>query len=224
MTIKVRDFDLSIKSVADDGLFSGWASVYGNVDHDNEIVAAGAFTESLAARKAKGRKLPILWSHRVDQPLGVYDHVEDRDKGLYVEGRLLTEDVPKAREVHALLKNGVVDGLSIGYSVISSSYDEKTSVRTLTRLDLEEVSICMFPCNEEARIDAVKFKLAHGGLPTLPEFEKLLRESGFSKSQAAVVANRGLSHLLRSESGASANQTATSELLTALRGFSLPPI
>jgi hypothetical protein len=105
------------------------------------------------------------------------------------------------------MKAGAVTGLSIGYWVRESSFDEKTGIRTLTKLDLVEVSLVTFPANDDARVEAVKFKLAHGELPNIREFEKLLREAGFSKTQAAVVANHGLPHLLRSESeGAAAKE------------------
>lgn len=223
MTIRIRDFDLEVKAVSEDGFFSGYGSVFGVVDTYNEIVAAGAFIESLADRKAKGRKLPVLWQHQSNRPLGVYETVREDSKGLYVEGQLLTKDVALAREAHALMKAGAVSGLSIGYWTRDSSYDEKTGVRTLTKLDLEEVSIVTMPANEEARIDAIKMKLAHGGLPTLPEFERLLREAGFSRSQSAVIANRGLKHLL-TDVGDPANETAASDLVKALSGFSLPSI
>lgn len=219
--IKVRDFDFDLKAVSDDGKFSGYGSVFGVVDTYNEIVAANAFGASLADREAKGRKLPVLWQHQSDKPIGVYDVVREDAKGLYVEGRLLIKDVALAAETHALLKHGVVSGLSVGYWTRESSYDEKTGVRTLTRLDLEEVSIVSFPANDDARIDAVKFKLAHGGLPSLPEFERLLRDAGFSRTQAAVVANRGLKHLLSDPAGP-ATDTAARDLLEAIKGFSLP--
>ncbi|MGF9764116.1 HK97 family phage prohead protease [Microvirga sp. 0TCS3.31] len=221
--LKIRDFDLSIKAVKDDGLFSGYGSVFGVLDTYNEVVAPRAFEASLADLRAKGRKVPILWQHRTDQPLGVYDALEENTRGLLVDGRLLTDAVSQAREAHALMKAGAVTGLSIGYYVRESSYDEKTGVRTLTRLDLLEVSLVTFPANDAARVDAVKMKLAHGGLPTLPEFESFLREAGFSKSKAAVIATRGLKHLLhRSESGSAANEPDAKALLQHLQSFKLP--
>jgi len=223
MTLKIRDFDLSVKAVRDDGFFSGYGSVFDVVDTYNEVVAAGAFADSLAERAAKKRPIPVLWQHRTDSPLGVYDVVREDEKGLYVEGRLLTKEVNLAREAHALMKAGAVTGLSIGYWTRASSYDEKSGIRTLTQVDLEEVSIVTMPANDESRIDAIKMKLAHGGLPTLPEFEKLLCEAGFSKTQAAVVANRGLAHLLR-EAGDTATETTASDLVKALSGLSLPKI
>ncbi|HHE9894431.1 TPA: HK97 family phage prohead protease, partial [Campylobacter jejuni] len=107
-----------------------------------------------------------------------------------------------------------ITGLSIGYYVRESSFDEKTRIRTLTKLDLVEISIVTVPANDEARTDTIKSKLAHGGLPSLREFELLLREAGFSKNQSTVIANRGLQHLLRSES---AGDLAEAELVEAIK-------
>lgn len=200
-SLKIRDFDLSVKAVSDDGLFSGYGSVFGVVDSYKEVVAPGAFAESLAEIKAKGRPVPVLWQHRSDQPIGIYSALVEDDHGLKVDGQLIL-DVARAKESHALMKAGAVSGLSIGYYVRESSYDEKTGIRTLSRLDLVEISLVTFPANDDARVDTIKSKLAHGSLPTLREFEHLLREQGFSKNQAAVIANRGLKHMLdRGDSG-----------------------
>jgi len=215
--MKVRDFALQIKAVSDDGLFSGYGSVFGVVDSYREVVEKGAFLQSLNEQSSKDRPIPVLWQHRSGEPIGVYDKVFEDDKGLYVEGRLLIKDVARAAEAHALMKAKAVSGLSIGYYVRDDSWDEKERVLRLKQLDLVEVSLVTFPANDDARVDAIKSKLAHGDLPTLPEFEQLLREAGFSKTQAAVIANRGLKHLLdRSESGGE-----PSELLAALQSFSL---
>jgi HK97 family phage prohead protease len=214
---KIRDFDLEVKAAAD-GTFTGYGSVFGVVDWDNEIVAPGAFAASLADRK--GRPLPILWQHRAEMPIGVYDEVAEDSKGLRVTGRLLVKDVALAREAHALLVAKAVSGLSIGYWTRESTFDEKTGVRTLTRLDLEEVSLVTFPSNEAARVDAVKLKMARGSLPTLPEFETFLREAGVSRTKAAAIASGGLKHLL-SDSAGPAN-TSARDLAQALKGLSLP--
>lgn len=213
--LKVRDFALSVKAdkVADDGTFEGYGSVFGVVDSYQEVVAPGAFTESLADLAAKDRTVPVLWQHRQDQPIGVYAELKEDDTGLFVKGQLLIDAVAQAAEAHALMKAGAVTGLSIGYWIRESSYDEKTGIRTLTKLDLVEVSLVTFPANDDARVEAVKFKLAHGQLPTIREFEKLLRDAGFSKSQAATVAKDGLETLLRREAE---GETATKEGLAAL--------
>jgi len=198
--LKLHDFEMSIKALTDDGKFTGYGSVFGVVDSYNEVVAPGAFTESLKERASKGRKLPVLWQHRSSEPIGYYEDVSEDERGLYLAGILLKSDVRLAGEAFALMKAGVVTGLSIGYWVRESSYDEKTGIRTLTRLDLEEVSLVTFPANDEARVDAVKFKLAHGGAPTIREFEGSLRDLGFSKTAAAAIARDGFKEWLRRES------------------------
>lgn len=222
--LKLRDFDFELKAedITDDGKFAGYGSVFGVVDSYQEVVAKGAFKASLAELKAKGRVVPVLWQHRAAEPIGVYTKIAEDDHGLRVEGRLLIGDVAQARETLALMKAGAVTGLSIGYWVRKSSYDEKTGIRTLNQLDLVEVSTVTFPANDDARVDAVKFKLAHGELPTLPEFERLLREAGFSRTKAAVVAAHGLPHLLRSESGSPLATDSVKALSATLAGFKLP--
>lgn len=224
--LKVRDFGLEVKAsdVADDGTFEGYGSVFGVVDTYQEIVAPGAFTDSLAEIAAKKRTVPVLWQHRQDQPIGVYSEITEDETGLFVKGQLLIAAVGQAAEAHALMKAGAVTGLSIGYWIRESSFDEKTGIRTLTKLDLVEVSLVTFPANDDARVEAVKFKLAHGELPTMPEFEKLLREAGFSKSQATIVASRGLSHLLRSESEGAAAKEEVRSLSQAVADFRLPTL
>ena len=136
-------------------------------------------------------------------------------------------DAAYAKTAWRGMKTRAITGLSIGYYVRESNYDEKTRIRTLTKLDLVEISIVTVPANDDARIDVIKSKLSHGDLPSLPEFEKFLREAGFSKSQSAAVASRGLSYLLdRSESGGEDGETkaAIAAMRQQLSQFSLPKI
>lgn len=224
--MQIRAFDYQVKAAADSGLFSGYGSVFGNVDSYNEIVAPGAFIESIADTKSKGRTLPVLWQHRSGEPIGDWniDTLVEDDRGLLGDGQLWLDDAPYAKVALRGMKSKAITGLSIGYYVRESSMDEKTRIRTLTKLDLVEISIVTTPANDDARIDAIKAQVAHGNLPSLPDFEKLLREAGFSKTQSAVIANRGLAHLLRSESeGESDNETkaATAVLARALSEFTL---
>jgi HK97 family phage prohead protease len=214
--LKHRDFAFDIKAVEKDGFFAGYGSVFGVLDSYREIVAAGAFTDSLAQRQAKGRKLPILWQHRTGEPMGVYEKVQEDKTGLYVEGRLLIDDVARAKEAHALMKAGAVTGLSIGYYVTDDSWNEKERVRTLKAVDLQEVSVVTFPANDEARVEVVKTKLLAGDRPTIREFEELLREKGFSRADAEHIAVHGFKNWLARECG-----TEPSEVLRVLSEFRL---
>lgn len=198
----IKEFPFEVKAVDEAGRFSGYASVFGVMDSYRDIVVPGAFKKSIKQIKATKRPLPALWQHNSAEPIGGYDLLEEDATGLHVEGFLLIDQIVRAKEAHALMKAKIVSGLSIGYYTIDDSWNDKERVRMLKELELIEVSPVTFPANDDARVDTIKSKIAHGGLPTLREFEQILRELGCSKSQATVIANRGLKHLLdRGEPG-----------------------
>jgi uncharacterized protein len=211
------------EKVGDDGTFSGYGSVFGNVDSYKEIVAPGAFAKSLDTLASAGDPLPVLWQHDPEKPIGGYTKLAEDKHGLQVEGFLLKDDVAQAREAYALMKARVVKGLSIGYYVRGDSYDEKTGVRTLNELDLREISVVTFPANELAQVENIKTAFVHmlkaGQLPAVKDFEDFLREAGFSKTQAAFIANNGLSKLHRGEP----DGTKGEEIMAALCSFKLTP-
>lgn len=188
--------DLKEAQLQADGTFTGYGSVFGEVDSYNEQTKKGAFAKSLKNWTAKGKLPNMLWQHRSDQPIGIWTSMAEDAKGLKIDGQLALDTV-KGAEAYALLKMGALDGLSIGYVATKWEEDTKTNVVTLTEIDLWEVSLVTFPANSSARIDGVKNMLEHGKLPSLKEFEEYLREAGFSRTEAAAVAGKGLSHLLR---------------------------
>lgn len=215
MTIERKDFNFEIKAVNDDGFFSGYASVFGNEDSYGDIVVKGAFADTLAEWQAKGRFPPCLWNHKTDEPIGIYTVMQEDEKGLYVEGRLLVNDVVRAKEVHALMKVKAVDGMSIGYSTIKRNVDANTGITELLELKLWENSIVTFPANDLSRIGAVKSALKDGKLPSLQDFEKFLREAGFSRKESTIITSRGLKSLLGEPLE---TETALKNALSILKG------
>jgi uncharacterized protein len=123
------------------------------VDLGRDLVAPGAFRETLAAKSPRAVKL--LWQHDPSHPLGVWTEIAEDSKGLRVRGQL-DLSVAKSREVHALMRSGAVDGLSIGFRTEKSRKDPSTGVRRLEKLDLWEISIVTFPMLPGARVAAVK--------------------------------------------------------------------
>lgn len=149
---KRLDFGLDIKSIDGAGRFTGYASVFGVIDSQRDVILRGAFSETLSGRVGE---IKLLWQHSTAEPIGVFDLIAEDEKGLYVEGRLLL-DVQRAREAYALLKAGAVQGLSIGYSPLRYSIDDDTGVRLLSSLQLWEISLVTFPANAQAGIRTVK--------------------------------------------------------------------
>lgn len=218
-----KTFAFKTEDVKEDGTFSGYGSVFGNLDSYRDIVEPGAFAESLRTIKAGGDPLPALWQHNPNWPIGGYTDLKEDSRGLLVSGFLLKDEVQQAREAYALMKARIVKGLSIGYYVIDDTYNEKTNITHLKVLDLREISPVTFPANTAAQVDNVKsamtLMLKTGQLPNIKDFEDFLREAGFSKTQAVAIANGGLVKLLRGEPG----NDSGDEILAALRGFKLTP-
>lgn len=142
-----------IDSISDEGAVVGYASIFGNVDGGGDVVLPGAFKKSLSARGSKPVKM--LWNHFESFPIGKWTVLEEDTKGLRVEGRF-TMASPKAQEIYALTKDGVIDAMSIGYRTVAAETDETTGIRRLKELDLWEVSLVTFPMNTEAMVEGVK--------------------------------------------------------------------
>lgn len=180
-------FPLALKAAGDDGAIEGYGSVFGVRDAYSDIVAAGAFAASLASHKSAGTMPAMLWQHDSDEPIGVWSAMVEDDKGLKVSGRLAMETT-RGREAHALLKMGAINGLSIGFYSKQWAYDRESDIRTLTEVDLWEVSLVTFPANTAARIQSVK---SIDDLSTLKDCERHLRDAGgFSRSEATALVSR----------------------------------
>jgi len=216
-------------AIEKDGSFSGHASVFGNVDSYRDVVMPGAFGKTLAQWKAKGTLPPLLWQHQSDKPIGPHTSMSEDGDGLMVEGQLLIDDVQQAKEAYALVKAGVIRGMSIGYDLFPDGcdYDAENSIMKLTGIDLWENSIVTFPANDQAMVSEVKEMLRSGNMPTLREFEKALRELGFSKRLTTQIAMGGYANLLRSESGSGATKEggetlpSVEDVCAAISGFEL---
>jgi HK97 family phage prohead protease len=136
-----------------DGTVEGYASLFGVVDQARDMVMPGAFRETLKARGL--RRIPMLFQHDPSEPIGIWLELREDYRGLYARGRLIP-DVQRSREVFALLRDGAIDGLSIGFRAVRGRVDPRTRVRKLSVVDLWEISVVTFPLLAGARVHAVK--------------------------------------------------------------------
>ncbi|CAA9339065.1 MAG: Gene Transfer Agent prohead protease, partial [uncultured Microvirga sp.] len=142
-----------VVAVGQDGVFEGYASLLGVPDLGKDVVSPGAFAESLARRGVSGVRL--LFQHDPAAPLGRWVSIAEDARGLRVRGKLNLA-VARAREIHALLREGAIDGLSIGFRVERARNERATGLRRLEKLDLWEISIVTFPMLPGARVSGVK--------------------------------------------------------------------
>ncbi|WGD31886.1 HK97 family phage prohead protease [Ancylobacter sp. WKF20] len=137
------------KILADEaGAISGLAWKFGAPDRVGDMIEPGAF---------KGLKLPLpmLFGHNMNDPVGVWERAEETADGFHVTGRLLVDDLPRAREVRALVKAGGLGGLSIGF-VTRKAAARPGGGRSIKALDLYEVSLVTLPMHPGARITGAK--------------------------------------------------------------------
>jgi len=190
------------------GAFSGYGSIFGNKDLGNDVVVQGAFAKSIGKKGARAVKM--LYQHRPDEPIGVFDEIIEDNRGLKVKGRLAM-GTQRGREVYELMKMGALDGLSIGYRVSpkGADYDDRGKKRLLKEVDLMEISAVTFPMNPKARVSAVK-----GADKSIREWEEILRDAGgLSRNEAKV----GASALTKALDLRDAGDNDTPELVDAIK-------
>lgn len=140
-----------------DGTVTGYASLFGVPDLGRDVVEPGAFAATLSRRGGAGVRM--LWQHDPAEPIGRWLSLSEDARGLRVEGRL-NLDVQRAREIAALMADGAVDGLSIGFRTVTARRGSG-GLRHLLAVDLWEVSLVTFPLQTGARaIPAAPLPLA----------------------------------------------------------------
>ncbi len=137
---------VGLRNIGNIGRFTGYASIFFVRDSYGDVVMPGAFKRSIANFLSSGNNIKLLWQHNSSEPIGMIDIIKEDNRGLYVGGQLFLE-LQKAREAYLLIKRGVISGLSIGYTVNSSTLDRTSNTRKLMDLNLMEISLVTFPAN-----------------------------------------------------------------------------
>ena len=149
-------FFMEVKEVAEDGTFSGIASVYDVEDLGGDIIEQGAFNKTLSANPT----VPILWQHDPSEVIGQGEAKEAGNK-VQFSGKLDLED-PTAQKAYRKLKAKLIKGLSIGFQAIKSKWEEieeegrRRYIRRIQELKLWEVSVVTFPMLPQAQVTSVK--------------------------------------------------------------------
>ena len=99
------------------GIFKGYASTY-DLDRGGDIIVKGAFDKTLATNAAQ---VKILWQHKQDQPIGRPMVMRTDENGLYVEGKV--SDTSLGRDAKTLMKDGVINSMSIGFITKDADYN-----------------------------------------------------------------------------------------------------
>ena len=190
--VPLEEAEFSIDGAS--GKFQGYGSVFNGEDSYGDTILENAYEPAL---KALGSGvLPIFFNHHTyEVPIGKWTSVTQTKKGLYCKGQL-TLSIGKAAEIYEALKAGTVTGLSVGIGLQKSDYDWKNDGmgRTIKSVSmLREISVVNFPADFKARISVVKSEDLGGmveSIKSIRDIEELLRDAGFSKSQALTFVSK----------------------------------
>ncbi|MBN9241909.1 MAG: HK97 family phage prohead protease [Mesorhizobium sp.] len=162
---------LETKVIGDDaGAIEGVAWRYDQPDRIGDMVAPGAF-------KSASMPIPMCAFHDLNDPIGTWDSAEDKDGGWYLKGKMLVQDVQRAREMRALVRAGSIKGLSIGF-ITKQASTRPGGGRLIKELELLEVSLVTVGMHPAARPTSAK--------------------SAVQALQLAAAINRAAAHFARS--------------------------
>ena len=135
----------------EEGIFSGYGAIFDNVDSGGDIIEPGAFTKTLAEG---WERVKILALHNdCWLPIGRPIELREDANGLFLSAKI--SDTTMGRDIKVLLKDGVLNELSIGYDPIVFDYDSD-GIRHLREVKLWEVSVVTWAMNPEAVITGYK--------------------------------------------------------------------
>lgn len=148
--MKLERIETKAQLTADDaGTLTGIAWPFNaGPDRVGDEITKGAFTTAKTP-------LPMLFAHDPEQPVGVWSDIVETKDGLTVTGKLLINDVQRAKEVHALVQAGALSGLSIGFFTRKAA-PRSGGGRVISSLDLMEISLVSIPSHPRARITGAK--------------------------------------------------------------------
>ena len=195
----------------DDGVpgFTGHASHWWSADSYFTAFAPGAFKKSIRER---GDRIPVLWQHNPDTPVGKHRSIKEDATGLAVDVELIDDDSDGSTLIKRL-RAGMPLGLSHGFQTVKDRSAEdgdpidvgqlgkgvkKTDIRVITEVKIWESSVVVFPANEAATITKVRHQHTLDYLSTLLES---MRAGTLTEEQTAQIESLVAAYQTRAGAG-----------------------
>lgn len=151
--LEFKSFDITEHKADDSGnlIITGYGAFFGNLDSYKDIIAAGAFAETLLEKRDR---IAFCYQHDIWNPIGKIQDIKEDDKGLWLKVMLsAAED-----DIQTKVKEGILKEMSIGYRVVDSSEEMRNGdqVRILKKINLYEISLVTIAANPLAVIQSMK--------------------------------------------------------------------
>lgn len=189
--LEYKNFTAEIKDIdAKSMMVTGYWSKFGNVDYDDDIIASGAATKTIAERGPMGsNEIFFLNQHNWSQPHGKPSVLEAQEKGIYFESKVAPTSY--GRDAIILYQEGIVVQHSIGFSTVKADFDNKTGVRTIKEIKLYEGSNVTLGANPETPFTGFKSLTMSEINDQISKMIKLLKDGsltdeGFGRLEIAL--------------------------------------
>lgn len=155
--IKIKTFEIK----GDGGNIKGYASTWiREPDSYGDVVAKGAFADSIAHIAESGDSIPLMWNHDSNDLkafIGTVTKLEEDDKGLYFEADF--DNTLEAQRARQLASDGRLKKFSFAYDVLDQAeveLEDGRKANELRKLNIHEISLVMYPANPDTSVIEVK--------------------------------------------------------------------
>jgi len=170
---KIKDFNLDVKGVSEQGVFTGRAATW-EVDRQMDRIQRGAFRDAIKS----GQKIPILWQHQTTEPIGMVQELQERQDGLWIRAKLAIETDMGKKAYNLLRFNPNILDLSIGFSNVQADYTKENgkTIRVIKSLRLWEISLVTFPAQPGANVTSVKSGYGNSRAEVIESLKQIKRD------------------------------------------------
>lgn len=147
----IKNVEFNFKDIGDTKQVEAYASTFGNIDAGRDIMEKSAFKKTLQEQRTRIKTLfNHDWNTIIGKPIEMYED----SKGLYTKTQFV--NTLKSNEIYELIKENIVNELSIGYDIVKKDYDKIKNTNHLREVKLYEYSFVTFAMNEQAQVQSVK--------------------------------------------------------------------
>jgi uncharacterized protein len=141
------------------GVVKGYASMFNNVDSDNDIITKGAYSKTL---QENSERIAFLYQHNM---------MKEDDKGLFIEAKI--SDSSLGKDVKTMISEGILKEFSVGFIPIKE--EAVGGINHIKEIKLFEFSLVTLAANPLAQVTEYKGTKSVDNL--MDEFDKLIAMS-----------------------------------------------
>ena len=143
-----------VKELDDSRIIKGYASVFGNLDADNDRIMKGSYAKTIKEwGPAAGKRIKLVAQHNMGAPIGKILVMKEDEYGLYIEAKM--SEATLGNDYYLMAKEGLIDEFSVGF-VAKQKDENDDGGYDIKEIKLYEVSMVTVAANEQAVVTDVK--------------------------------------------------------------------